>query len=103
MYEIEQERIVKEQAFVMDYFRQSMELLEKNGNEDLNLTRFEELLRLDLEVDGVENLTEEEEADFFALLQSENVGKCVTNMAEYLLMTQAMKGAIKVSSQVDRD
>jgi len=58
---------------------------------------FEELLKLDLEVDGIENLTEEEENDYFALLNGDNVGKAITNMAEYLLMTQAMKGEIKVS------
>ena len=31
------------------------------------------------------------------MLNGDNVGKAVTNLAEYLLMTQAMKGEIKVS------
>ena len=50
---------------------------------------------MDLEAEGVENLEEEEEQEFFELLKSESVGKAVTNLAEYFLMTQAMRGEIK--------
>ena len=50
---------------------------------------------MDLEVEGVENLEEEEEQEFFELLKSESAGKAVTNLAEYFLMTQAMRGEIK--------
>ena len=54
-------------------------------------------MKLDLEEEGVDTLDEDEEQELFALLQSDSVGKAVTNLAEYLLMTQAMKGEIKVS------
>ena len=40
-------------------------------------------------------MTDEQEQEFFDLLQSDNVGKSLTNLAEYLLMTQAMKGEIR--------
>ena len=43
-------------------------------------------------------MTEEEENEFFSLLQSENVGKAITNLAEHLLMTEAMSGRIRVSN-----
>lgn len=33
----------------------------------------------------------------FDLLQTENIGKAVTNLSEYLLMTEAMSGKIRVS------
>ena len=70
------------------------------------------LLDLDLETDSVEdadgegttktstatNLSEEEEDEFFNLLKSPSVGKSVTNLSEYLLMTEAMTGRIKVSA-----
>ena len=78
--------------------RQSIELQEKEGNSNLDLSLFDQLVNLDLEAEGVDTLTEEEENDFFALLQSENVGKAITNLAEHLLMTEAMSGRIKVSS-----
>ena len=55
-------------------------------------------MSLDLEAEGVDNLTEEEENEFFSLLQSENVGKAITNLAEHLLMTEAMSGRIRVSN-----
>ena len=42
---------------------------------------------MDLEAEGVENLEEEEEQEYFELLKSESVGKAVTNLAEHLLMT----------------
>ena len=40
-------------------------------------------------------MEEEEEQEFFELLKSESAGKAVTNLAEYFLMTQAMRGEIK--------
>ena len=54
-------------------------------------------MKLDLEEEGADNLDEEDEAELFAVLQGDGVGKAVTNLAEYLLFTQAMKGEIKVS------
>lgn len=97
LFEVEKAKILKEESFALGYFRQSIELSEKTSNVGLDLTKFDELLKLDLEVDGIENLTEDEENEYFALLNGDNVGKAITNMAEYLLMTQAMKGEIKVS------
>ena len=96
-YEAEKNRILKEEAFTHDYLRQSIELAEKSGNPQLNYTLLEKLMKLDLEEEGVDTLDEDEEQELFALLQSDSVGKAVTNLAEYLLMTQAMKGEIKVS------
>jgi len=52
-------------------------------------------MKLDLEEEGADNLDEEDEAELFAVLQGDGVGKAVTNLAEYLLLTQAMKGEIK--------
>ena len=97
LFEVEKAKILKEESYALGYFRQSIELSEKTSNVGLDLTKFDELLKLDLEVDGIENLTEDEENEYFALLNGDNVGKAITNMAEYLLMTQAMKGEIKVS------
>jgi len=57
---------------------------------------------LDLEEDGVDSLTEEEEQEFFDLLKSDRVGKSLTNLSEYLLMTEAMSGKIRVSYQLNR-
>ena len=54
-------------------------------------------MKLDLEEEGADNLDEDDEAELFAVLQGDGVGKAVTNLAEYLLLTQAMKGEIKVS------
>jgi len=56
---------------------------------------------LDLEEDGVDSLTEEEEQEFFDLLKSDRVGKSLTNLSEYLLMTEAMSGKIRVSYQLN--
>ena len=42
-------------------------------------------------------MSEAEETHYFSLLKSKQAGKVITNLAEYLLMTQAMKGEIKVS------
>lgn len=100
LFQTEQKRILNEERYTFGYLRQSIELSEKSSNKALNLTLFDELLALDLEEEGIENLTSEQEADYFSLLQGENVGKAVTNLAEYLLMTQAMKGEIKVSKSL---
>jgi hypothetical protein len=42
---------------------------------------------LALELEGREQLTEEEEEEFFNLLQGEGSGKAITNLSEYILMT----------------
>mmetsp|Transcript_18439 Transcript_18439/g.21742 ORF Transcript_18439/g.21742 Transcript_18439/m.21742 type:complete len:139 (+) Transcript_18439:552-968(+) len=52
-------------------------------------------MELDLEAEGVDNLDEVDEERLFGTLNGDNVGKAVTNLAEYLLMTQAMKGEIR--------
>ena len=98
MIKAEQQRVLKEEAYTYDYLRQSIELGEKAGNADTNYALLEKLMKLDLEEEGADNLEEEDEAELFAVLQSDGVGKAVTNLAEYLLLTQAMKGEIKVGS-----
>ena len=87
LFEMEKVRILKEEVFAIEFLKQSIELGEKSGNNDTNLTKLDELLRLDLDAEGAENLEEEEEQEFFELLKSESVGKALTNLAEYLLMT----------------
>jgi len=59
LFDIEKEKILKEEAYTVTYLRQSIELTEKAGNPNLNTELFEELQSLDLEEEGVENLTEE--------------------------------------------
>ena len=95
LFEIEKIRILKEEVFVNEFLKQSIELSEKSDNADANLTKLDELLRLDLDAEGADTLEEEEEQEFFELLKGESVGKAVTNLAEYYLMTQAMRGEIK--------
>ena len=94
--------------------RQSIELQEKDaaarGKTETsmdNASLLNRLLNLDLEPGTPEEagsedvlLTEEEEDELFNLLQSPTVGKSVTNLSEYLLMTEAMSGRIKVSQSV---
>jgi len=43
-------------------------------------------------------LSEEEEQEFFGVLQGFGSGKAITNLCEYLVTTQAMKGEIRVST-----
>ena len=66
-----------------------------------NASLLNRLLNLDLETgdtpEDEQILSEEEEEELFNLLQSPTVGKSVTNLSEYLLMTEAMSGRIKVS------
>ena len=57
LFEVEKVRILKEEGFAHEFLRQSIELGEKSGNADVNLTLLDELLRLDLDEEGVENLT----------------------------------------------
>ena len=59
LYAKEQTRILKEEVFSQEYLRQSIELQEKAENVELNYTLFEELMQLDLEVDGIEKMTDE--------------------------------------------
>lgn len=61
LFEIQKEQILKEEAFTLSYLRQSIELTEKAGNPELNLTLFEELQNLDLEVEGVDKLDDDQE------------------------------------------
>ena len=48
--------------------------------------------------ESIEPLSPEQEQDLFTLLASPDVGKTVTNLAEYLLLTQAMKGDINMAA-----
>lgn len=60
-YEQVKEQILREESYTMGYLRQSIELAEKTSNADLDLLLFRKLMDLDLEADGVESLSEEEE------------------------------------------
>jgi hypothetical protein len=86
---------LKDEGYVMTYLKQSIEITEKAANPDFDLVKLNELL--DLELEGKESLTEEEESELFNVLQGEGSGKAITNLSEYILMTQAMKGEIRVS------
>ena len=44
-----------------------------------------------------EKFSEQAEEDYFGLFESPNVGKTLTNLSEYFLLTQGMKGEIEVS------
>lgn len=61
----------------------------------MDLKLLDELFNLELE--GKEQLTDESTEEFFSLLQGEGSGKAICNLSEYLLMTQALKGEIRVS------
>lgn len=80
---------------MLTYLRQSIELGEKVSNANVDATKLDELINLDLERDDALKLSDSEENAFLEVLQGDAVGKAVTNLAEYLLMTQAMKGDIK--------
>ena len=82
----------------MPFFLQSIELGEKAHNKDFDLMLFEELMNLDLNDEGAEPLSPEKESELFELLESPELGKAITNLAEYLLLTQAMKGDINMAA-----
>ena len=71
----------------MPFFQQSIELGEKSFNPDFDILLFDELLSLDLSAEGASPLTSEKEQDFIELLQCPHIGKPITNLAEYLLLT----------------
>lgn len=73
---------------------QSIEINEKAQNPAINLTQLQRLMDLDLN-DENSKLSTNEEEDMFALLEAQGQGKAITNLSEYLLMTQAMKGEVK--------
>lgn len=88
------EAILKDESFVKSYLAQSIELTETALNTGVDRKLLEELLTLDLVQEddkAPRSLTEEEENEFFALLQAPGQGKAITNMAEYLLMTECMR------------
>lgn len=75
-----------------------MEIAEKTGNKEIDLVMLERLLSLDLNSESSVPLTNDEEQELFGLLQTRGLGKAITNLAEYLLLTQAMKGEIAMSA-----
>lgn len=79
----------------MTYLKQSIEINEKHRNPAVDVAQLEALLSI--EIDDKNILSDDEEKNFLNLLQGFGSGKAITNLAEYLLMTQAMKGEIKVS------
>jgi len=88
------DQILKDEGYTMAYMLQSMELREKAESTATNHTLLEALVNLELNADGKDALSPEKEADFHGLLESPNVGKTITNLSEYLLLTQGMKGDI---------
>jgi hypothetical protein len=46
-------------------------------------------------------LSEDEEQEMFGTLKGFGSGKAITNLCEYLVTTQAMKGEIRVSIHID--
>ena len=90
--------ILKEESYTMSYMLQSIELREKNDTTSTDHTVLEALMNLKLEKG--EKLSSEKEEGFLNILESPNVGKTITNLSEYLLLTQGMKGDIDVSYQL---
>lgn len=86
----------KDESYVVQYLKQSIELTEKSSTLAADPQKLRDLLAVDFKVDE-KLLTEEEEQQYFGLLQGFGSGKAITNLCEYLLMTQAMKGEIRVS------
>ena len=88
------DQILKDEGYTMRHMLQSLELREKADSSATDHTLLEALVSLDLMFEGKEALSPEREADFQGLLESPDVGKTLTNLSEYLLLTQAMKGEI---------
>jgi hypothetical protein len=86
-----------EESFTRGYFLESIEGNEKAHNSSIDQLLLQELLSLNLEPEEGQGraLTEAEEQTFFELLKAPGQGKTITNYAEYLLMTQGMKGKVK--------
>lgn len=101
LYKEQESRILKEESFALSYFRQSIELGEKGSGSRIDQHDLRELMDLDLEEEGADKLDADDEERYFSMLSGDNIGKALTNKAEYLLMTQAMKGETKVSEEED--
>ena len=80
-------QILKDEGYTMAYMLQSIELREKAESTATDHTLLEALVNLDHYSEGKDTMSPEREADFQGLLESPNVGKTITNLAEYLLMT----------------
>lgn len=88
--------ILKDESQVMSFLKQSIDLLETKQAQVLNQSDLTSLLELDLDDENV-HISQELQEHLYTILSSPNLGKAITNLSEYLLMTQAMKGQIKVS------
>ena len=78
----------------MTYLKQAIEINEREKNPQASTAKLEALLSLEL--DDKVTLTPDQEQEYLDLLQGYGSGKAITNLSEYLLMTQAMKGEIRV-------
>lgn len=109
-FELLAKKIVFEETFTRGYLLESIDVNEKAFNKGVDQDLLLDLLKLNLEPNDPDGnpddnpgenpvpevkLTEEQEAKYFALLKAPGQGKAITNYAEYLLMTQAMKGKVK--------
>ena len=87
-----------EEQYTRSYLLESIEINEKGHNQGVDETLLRELFSLNLESEKeneINVLTGDQEVAYFELLRAPGQGKALTNYAEYLLMTQAMKGKIK--------
>jgi len=87
---------LKDDQYVLTYLKQSIELNEKIENPNVSLKDLEQLLDLDLDKNS--KIDSNQEEHLFSLLQGIGADKSIANLSEYLLMTRALKGEIKVSS-----
>lgn len=76
--------------------KQSIEINEKARNPDVLQNELDELMTLS--ISKTDSKMDQQKEDFlFNILQSEGADKAITNLSEYLLMTETLSGNIKVS------
>ena len=74
----------------------SIEINEKARNPDVLQNELDELMTLS--ISKTDSKMDQQKEDFlFNILQSEGADKAITNLSEYLLMTETLSGNIKVS------
>jgi len=66
--------------------------VKKNGSE---LQKLDQLFSKESIIPN--DFTQETEEEYFTLLKSLDIGKALTNLSEYLLETEGLKGQAKVS------
>ena len=87
---------MRDESYVVDYLKQSIELTEKFLNPALDYVKLQDLLSVDF-CKNKNSMTELQENAHFDVLQGNGAGKAITNLSEYLMMTLGRKGETKVS------